>query len=163
MEDIDFWKRLGIRVLRLFGVACTFVGYFILVELFFFRFSDSKITQLGLGLIVLGIPHILAANQLQKQIHFAEEMEPRFGRLLATSLILPVTVLFLILAFHGHGPNPSPPLRLQMATMAVYSFGALLIFLRRGSELTPWDRTFIRWGWPVLMAIGLPIAMWMTR
>ena len=158
MEDVEFWTLHGIRLLRFFGAACTFVGYVIVVELFDLGVRDFNTMQVGLGLMGLGIPHVLAANQLQKQANFAQVAEPSFGRLLATSPIFPGVVFFLILPFHDHGPNPN----LLLATLVVYAVGALKIYSRSGGELTPWDRTFIRWGWLALVAIGLPIMMWLT-
>jgi hypothetical protein len=164
-DEALFWKRLGLRALRLFGVACVFVGYLIVVA----SLLESGRPLIGWGLIGLGLPHLLAANRLQAYEEFADpDFIPKqsFGRMLATSLILPGAMLALMTAF-AEGPRPDPVFRWLMATIIVYLIGAWIIFLRRSSdwnptrELTPWDRTYIRWGWVALLAIGFPIMLFL--
>jgi hypothetical protein len=61
-------------------------------------------------------------------------------------------MLFLIaIADFGHGDLLSISLR----TLPVFWLSVLVIFLRRKNALTPGDRLYIRWGFPLLILFSL--------
>jgi len=105
-------------------------------------------SQLGWGLLALGIPHILAANCLQRSAaagdpELARLMEPGARRLFATSLLLPSIGLALLLVLIVGGPNSSDLCRVYLVTTAVWFVGIAIIYLRRGEQWTPWtERMF---------------------
>ncbi len=241
MRPIGLIQRVCIKLLGVFGAACAFFGFLFALMATSILVEDGQhpgIREeqqwwllLGLSLLSLGIPHILAAFVLQKRVDFADEVlgrpKPGFVRLFATSLVLPSLLLIASqVTWDNAGPNPM--IKLFFVTSVAWFAGIALVFLRRltepgaarvlatslivpfsivvailslashmaemkpvypiflllsfawiagvaivflrflrdleaPKEMTAWDRTYIRWGWFVLLAMVVTIATFAKR
>jgi hypothetical protein len=167
-SNVRFWTKLGIRLLRFFGVGCAFVGYFLVLEWFFVErhaalrrippVVNNELLQWGCGLMGLGVPHVLAANRLQTlacqaDAELAREMEPGFLWLLTTSLILPGAAFVYVVAQNRWSLFRSAPL-----LGCLFWLFASTIWLAWGQDsVRNWTRTLLLF--TVSMLISMPLCL----